>query len=657
MTFQGFWNKLLFINLTEQSTEIIEPGIDFYQQFLGGYGLGVRFLFEHLQPKLDPLDAENLVGFFPGLLTGTGFPMTGRWMVVTKSPLTNLWNDSNCGGRCGPAMKRTGFDGIIFKGRAKNPMYVTIFNEEVRLHDASAIWGKTTHETHKFLKQKYPKAKPLCIGPAGEKLVRFAAVIDDQHRAAARGGTGAVMGSKNLKAVVFEGKKKVPLTNLATFKELSREYRNFLKIKPSWIARQPSKLMKMSLPLLRKVKFQVRASAGTPNLTLATLKQYGSCVSTSLLTQMGDAPVKNWSGIGFIDFPTNKSGKLSDDNIIKYNTKNYGCSHCYISCGAKASVKEGKWKDLESYKPEYETLAAFGSLCLIDETEFIFKVNSLCDQLGLDTISTGAVVAFAIECAERGLLQKENLKLEWGNSDAVYELVELIGSRSDIGDLLAEGVMRTCEKIGSSALPYAIHVHGQELAMHDPKHDPIYGIAYIAEAIPGRHNQAVEVATTLADVQTYLKTIGENIPKRYDYNGKGRYQALVSPYLHVADSLGFCHYALVVGNMPSFFDVINAVTGWNNSLETLFLTGERIKTLKHLFNIREGASPKDFALPDRVKGEPPQKKGPLANVTLDVEQMKTSYYETLDWDKTTGIPSEKKLEKLNLKELWKQQQN
>ncbi|MFX0091233.1 MAG: aldehyde ferredoxin oxidoreductase family protein [Candidatus Hodarchaeota archaeon] len=654
MSFPGFWNKILVINLTKQTTNIVNLGEEIYHRFLGGYGLGVRFLFEHLSKKINPLDPENLLGFFPGFLTGTIFPMTGRWMVVTKSPLTGLWNESNCGGRCGPEMKLTGFDGIVFKGRAADPTYVTITNDNVGFYDASSLWGKTTDKTHELLKKKHPRGKPLYIGPAGENLVRFAAIIDDCFRAAARGGSGAVMGSKNLKAVVFQGSNKVQIADQTIFKELARKYRDFLKIKPSWITRQPPRLMKLSLPFLRKRKFLVAISAGTPNLTLASMKLYGTSVSLNLSTQMGDAPVKNWSGIGYIDFPSVKAAKISDDNITMYNTKNYGCSHCYISCGAKAAIKEGKWKDSKLCKPEYESLAAFGPLCLIDDRDFIMKVNTLRDRMGLDVISTGAVVAFTIECALNGLIKTDNLELNWGNSDPVYELVQMIGLREGIGDLLAEGVMRVSKKIGSSSLPFALHVHGQELPMHDPRHDPGYGVAYVTAAVPANHNKPAEIGANVTEIRTYLNKIGEKPPKRYDYKAKGRYQALISPYIQVANALGFCQMALVVGNMPSFFELINAVTGWNYSLETLFLTGERITTLKQLFNIREGASPQDFILPDRAVGKPPHKKGPLENVILDVEAMKESYYETMTWDKTTGMPPKKRLEQLNLNTLWEQ---
>ncbi len=652
---KGIWNKILVVDLTNSATRVIRLRNEDYSQFLGGYGLGIRLLFEHMPPNTNPLGPDNILGFFPGLLTGTGFPMTGRWMAVGKSPLTGLWNDSNCGGKCGPEMKMTGYDGFLFKGQAKSPTYVTIYDDQINFHDASLLWGKQTDQVHQILKKEYPNAKSLYIGPAGENLVRFACIIDDRFRAAARGGLGAVMGSKKFKAVVFRGSKHVPITNPKEFWKIAKSYRKFLKKKPSWIDRQPIKLLSAFTPLLRRLKFQLKpASAIRSEMFLHIQHTYGTCVATHLATQIGDAPIKNWGGVSGADFSAKSSEKISDKNVIKYNTKTYGCRNCYLRCGAKAAIKEGIWKDENHSKPEYEALASFGGLCLIDEVESIFKINSLCDRLGLDVISAGAVAAFALESYEKGLLKikKDDLKLKWGNPEGVLKLVQLIGYRQGIGNLLAEGVSRVSEKLGPAATPLAIHVHGQELPMHDPKYDPNYGVAYLTDASPGRHTQAAGLLTHLPDVKKRLKLLNSREPERFDYSAQGVSQALISPYLHVTNSLGFCMFSLIVGNLPPFSKIITALIGMEYPLNSIFETGERILTLRHLFNLREGVNPQDFVLPDRPRGNPPHFRGPLKGISLDTDAIKRSFFSAMDWEIKTGIPSYKKLEYLGLLNLW-----
>ncbi|MFX0170749.1 MAG: aldehyde ferredoxin oxidoreductase family protein [Candidatus Hodarchaeota archaeon] len=654
----GVWNKVLIIDLTTLSSQVLTLNENDYLNFLGGYGLGVKVLFEHMSPNIDPLGPENVLGFFPGFLTGTGFPMTGRWMAVSKSPLTGLWNDSNCGGQCGPEMKKTGFDGFLIKGQSKNPIYITILDDQVEFHDALSLWGKTTNKTHRILKKRYPRGKPLYIGPAGENLVRYACIIDDRFRAAGRGGLGAVMGSKKLKAIIFRGSRKIAIARPQKFRDLSKKYRLFLKKKPSWIDRQPTKLLGAFVPLLRRIRFHFKPSLVIRSEMLIHMhKTYGTCVATHLSTQMGDAPIKNWKGIGFIDFPPEKSKKISDDSVIRYKTKSYGCRNCYLHCGGEAKVKKGKWKDLDLSKAEYESAAAFGGMCLIDDIEFILKVNSLCDRLGLDAISTGGVIAFIMECQEKKIVSNQINGLDWGKPDAVFDLVKLIGYRQGIGDFLAEGVARMAEKLGPSSTPLAIHVHNQELPMHDPKYDPSYGVTYLTDATPGRHTQNAVLLSHHPDVKRYYKSLKWKIKDHYDYYSLGTVQALVTPYLQVANALGFCFFAVVTGNFPSFSDVITSVIGSKYSLDHVFKTGERILTLRHLFNLREGAFPEDFKFPNRVKGIPPHSIGPLQGVTLEPEVMKQAYFSTLNWDMETGLPSRPKLDQLALTKLWDSQFN
>ena len=391
------------------------------------------------------------------------------------------------------------------------------------------------------------------------------------------------------------------------------------------------------------------------------LLQYGTAGITGFASEGGDSPVKNWKGNGYRDFPIDTcSSLLSDDKIIKSQIKRYHCYSCPLGCGGIIRLINDKYNIPESHKPEYETLSAFGSLCLNNDLPSVFYLNDLCNRAGIDTISVGSAIAFAMECFEEGILTEKDidgLNLKWGNTDAIVKLTKKIIKREGFGDVLADGVQKAAEKIGKNSFEFAMHTGKQELPMHDPKADPGYGLAYITEPTPGRHTiasyttqQLLGIDKKFPETKNFPLLISKKV--QYDSNpAKIAGQVISSKYVQVVNAAGVCLFGVETGGELPLFEWINAVTGWNFSDKEYLETGERIQTLRHSFNIREGILPENIKLPLRVQGIPPLKEGPLANVTLSSEQMKKEYYKHFDWDIITGKPGLEKLKQLDLQEV------
>jgi len=617
----GFIGKILRVDLT--LGKVHEDTLDerFYKTWLGGYGLGARIIYGDIARKTPPLGPGNILGFAAGLLSGTLTPFGSGVAVVGKSPLTGTWGDARVGGFFGSELKFAGFDAIFLYGRSSKPVYLWVNDGKALVKDASGLWGRDTVETEDMVKEAHSdkRVQVASIGPAGEKLSLISGIMTDKGRAAARSGLGSVAGSKNLKAVAVRGTGTIPLEDREKVAELRRQ---FIKIAqeergPYW----------------------------------EYFTTYGTSGSTELLSLTGDSPCKNWTGAGGLDFPT--AGKISDDKVLIYQTRKYACHGCPMACGGHVRVETGS-SVIEGLKPEYESLAAFGTLCLNDDLESIMLVNDLCNRYGLDTISTGSTIAFAIECYENKLLTKEDtggIELTWGNGAAIVELTELIARRVGFGATLADGVKVAAAKIGRGAEKYALHVAGQELPMHDPKLMPAYGTAYVVDATPGRHTQGYAI---------YLDGLpGVEMPPfgdEQDSRGKGAATAYMSYFTHVVNALGVCMFPsslVVVGGIPSHADFVNAVTGWDTTMSTLLGCGERIACMRQAFNVREGFVPMDFTLPGRASGNPPLPDGPLKGVTVDIEKWVRAYYQYADWDYETGKPSLRKLIQLGLDDVAK----
>ncbi len=618
----GYMGKILFVDLSkgELKDEVLDEKL--CRDFIGGYGIGARIIYSRQKAGVDPLGPENILGFMTGPLTGTDTPFGSRYgVVVGKSPLTGGWGDANSGGDFGPYLKFAGYDGIFFTGASEKPVYLFIKDGKAELRDAAHLWGKDSFETEDMLKAELgEKVRVASIGPAGEKLSLISSIMNNKGRAAGRSGVGAVMGSKKLKAVAVVGTAKVPVANSEEVSNLRKKYMAELK---------------------------------GPLVDL--MRKFGTAGFTAPSALSGDSPVKNWGGVGTRDFPN--ASLISDVNVINRLDKRYACYRCPIGCGGymKAGIGEYKYK-AGTKKPEYETLGMFGTLCLNDNLESITMAGDICNRYGLDTVSTGATIAFAIECYENGIITKkdtEGIELTWGNHKAIVAMTEKLAKREGFGAVLADGIKVAAERIGKGAERYAIHVHGQELPAHDPKLAPGYATAYQSEPTPGRHTQGGLVLIDLG-----LTLPGLELPPldKYTYTGKGKYEVILKNANHLLNATGMCQFSRIFLPWDAMDKFLSLVTGWQLSSEEITMICERISAIRQAFNLREGLSPKDFKLRGRPIGEPPLKEGPVANITVDVDTLVSEYYKALDWDPETGKPSQKRLLKLGLedvaKDLW-----
>jgi len=595
----GYMGRLLFVNLSSGEIKEETPDENLYLDFIGGYGIGSRILYDRQKGGVDPLGPDNILGMITGPLTGTPAIGGARYQAMAKSPLTRGWGDANSGGHFGPYLKFAGYDGVFFNGISEKPVYLLIDNGRAELKDADHLWGKDAYETEDTLEAEYgSKAKVICIGPAGEKLSRVASIITHKGDAAGRSGLGAVMGSKKLKAVVARGDREVPIADI---EEANR---------------------------FRKEQIEDLKESGF----LERFHKYGTGSHGDLSAHSGDSPVKNWGSIGIIEMP-DVSG-LHRDMIIANLDKRIGCWHCPAAC--KGSLKAGIEYPYPAgnHRLEYETIGAFGANCCNTNAESIAMASHLCNSYGMDTISAGAIVAFAMECYEHGIITRadtDGIELTWGNPQALVAITEKIVKREGIGDVLADGVKIAAERIGKGAEEFAVHIGGQELGMHDPKvagHQFAgmpSGAMYWMNATPGRHTQAFGPVSFMS---------------------------------HLNNAMGTCMIIFMwrAARGPYVQKMMTAVTGLDRSMEELLKAGERIANMRHVFNLREGINPLERKVHGRITGRPPQKEGPLAGVSLDIEAEAWWYLGTLDWDRITTKPSKNKLLELGLndiaEELW-----
>jgi aldehyde:ferredoxin oxidoreductase len=586
----GYMGKVLFVDLSKG--ELTDEALDekLCHDFIGGYGIGARIIYSRQKGGVDPLGPENFLGLITGPLTGTPATVGARYSAVGKAPLTGGWGDANSGGIFGPHLKFAGYDAVFFNGIADKPVYLFIDNGKAELRDASHLWGKDTYETEDMLQAEHGRQTHVsCIGQSAEKLSLISCIITKRGAAAGRSGLGAVMGSKKLKAVAVRGNQKVPIADSETANRLRREHIAELK------------------------------AAEWP------LRKYGTTVGTHLSAHSGDSPVKNWGGVGVADFP-DPSG-VSGDAAIANQERNEACWHCPIACEGILKEGTGEYKYAAgNRRPEYETQAAFGTMCLNNNTESIAMANDICNRYSLDTISAGGTIAFAIECYEDGLISKKDtdgIELTWGNHRSIVAMTEKMAKREGFGDILADGVKIAAERIGKGAEQYAIHIGGQELGMHDPKllsHGPYFAASrFQMDATPGRHNQQF---------------------------GPSSFQG------HVLNAAGLCGF----GGPKYIMGFMSAVTGWDCSMDELLKVGERIANMRHAFNLREGINPLELKVHPRIIGKPPFETGPLAGVTADIKAQNYWNLGALDWDSVTTKPSKKKLLDLGLedvaKDLW-----
>jgi aldehyde:ferredoxin oxidoreductase len=606
----GYMGKVLLVNLSknELRDETLDEKLE--RDFIGGYGIGARILFSRQKAGVDPLGPDNTLGILTGPLTGSPALSGTRYTVVAKSPLTGGWGDANSGGYFGPHMKFAGYDGVLFTGISEKPVYLFIDSGKAELRDAAHLWGKDTFETEDILKSELGKdVEVACIGQAGERLSLISAIMNNKGRAAGRSGLGAVMGSKKVKAVAVKGNMKIPLADEKRANELRRKYLSELA--------GPADMFR---------------NFGTPAITVSSARS-------------GDSPVKNWGGVGVVNFPDAEPIGLNP--VMERQTKAFACYRCPFGCGGHMKEGTGEYKyEAGAHKPEYETLAMFGTNCLNNNLESIIKANDICNRYGLDTISTGATIAFAIECYENGLITKadtDGIEMTWGNHRAIVAMTEKLAKREGFGDVLADGTKVAAEKIGKGADKFAMNIHGQEVPAHDPKLGFHYGTTYRLDPTPARHTQGSEG----------LHPPGL-IPKfdRKSFAGRGEAHKIGSNFNHVLNCVGMCQFMYMsLPTVDAVTDFMSAVTGWDVTTDELLKTGERISDLRQAFNIREGLNPLQFKVPDRLLGRPPQEEGPLAGVTVDEDTLVKEYLSAMDWDPKTAKPSKKRLQELGLEDV------
>ena len=607
---KGWMGKILRVDLTtgEIKDELLDPQVA--KDYIGGRGIGIYYLNKEMDPACDPLSPENLMVMMTGPLTGTGAPTGARYMVMTKSPLTGAVTCSNSGGMMPRDMKRAGYDGIIFKGKSEKPVFLFVDNGKAVLKDADHLWGKSVPETTDLLlAQTDPKARVACIGPAGENQVLFAGIMNEKHRAAGRSGVGAVMGSKNLKAVVVLGKGKIPLADPEGFKSFNQ---NILHQYTSDAKKTP-------------VGLTINGTAGVVAVTRAK----------------GILPTKNWQQGEFDGWEDIQGTTLTE----KYLVKNQGCFGCPIKCGRITKVTEPGFEG-EGEGPEYETVYAMGSNCMIDNLAAITKANYLCNELGLDTITMGATVACAMELVDRGYLSEDEVgrSLKWGEGDALVELTRQTAYREGFGDKLADGSYRLADGYGHPEL--AMVSKKQEFPGYEPRGAKAMGLAYATSPIGGSHMRGdpayFEIfGTTFA--MDPLTTKGKAGPTK-------RIQDLSA----IVDAAGLCIFfgarMLAEKNATmsptGMLEYLNTATGADYSIEELVNAAERIINAERMFIVNAGFDRKDDSLPKRLTDEP-LPSGPAKGEVCDLDTMLDDYYKVQGWD-NNGVPSKKTLEKFGL---------
>ncbi len=591
-----YFKKLLRVNLSDRKIKEEEIPDEILKKYLGGRGLGTKYLFDEIDPEVDPFSPENKLIFVTGPLTGTNAPTGGRYMVVTKGPLTGTVACSNSGGYWGAELKKAGYDMLIVEGKAETPVYILIKDNEVKINDAEDLWGLNTHITTDRLIEKFGEkdAKVACIGPAGENRVLFACIINDKHRAAGRTGVGAVMGSKNLKAIIVKGTNKIELDNAEEFKKTISE--KFKKIREN-------------------------------DVTGEALPKLGTKVLDSIINENGLYPTKNFQ-LGVFE----GTSEINGEALVEkgYLIKNKACFACPIACGRVVRLPNGK----EGEGPEYESGWAYGACCGVNDLIAITEANFLCNELGLDTISAGVTIACAMELYEKGYIPKEDLKngpeLRFGSSEAIVYYTKAIGYREGFGDKLAQGAYRL--SIMYKHPECAMTVKKQELPAYDPRGAQGHGLQYATSNRGGCHVRGYMIAPEILGVPEKLD------PQSIE--GKANWVKIFQDLTAVIDSAGLCLFTSFALGADDYRDIINAGTGFNLTTEQMLEIGERIYNLERLFNLKAGISPKEDTLPDRfIEEEMPE--GPNKGAVVHLDKLLPEYYKVRGWNEDGTIPEEK----------------
>jgi aldehyde:ferredoxin oxidoreductase len=609
-TYKGYVGKILRADLSTGRTWETKIEDDFAEKWIGGRGFIAKILYDELEPGIDPLSPKNKLVFMTGPLAGTNIPLTGKYTVGMKSPLTKTISVSYCGGHFGPNMKFAGYDGVVFEGKSDKKVYAYLHDGKMELKDASHLWGKTTHETEDAVTIELgskPTLKVSSIGPAGENLVRFASIMSDKHAAAARCGPGAVMGSKNLKAFAVYGTGRIET-------HVGREtWRETL----AWIGKIVDS-----------------------NEVVKAFNADGTTGSVAFVNELGLMPTRNYQE-GYFE-----GADTIGADYIKKHWPDKGFVHCWgcrVLCSKWINVQEGEHAGIKTDRPEHENIFALGSNCGISSFETVAHANLLCDQYGMDTISTGVVASFAMECFERGIIKErdtDGTNLKFGSEKGLLWLIEKIARREGIGNALADGVRIAADGFGGDAWKYAMHVKGLEMPGYDPRGAKGIGLNYATASRGADHNDGWTIAVELFGMPQKVDRFAEDENKAkwvMDFQ-----DSTTSPI----DTAVFCDFCLDFGFSPEVIErLMHEAVGFNYTYADMVKVGERINNLERLFNLREGYTRKDDDLP--VRFLEPLPTGQSKGQTFDINKTLDSYYKLRGWNEQ-GIPTKQKLKELSI---------
>lgn len=606
--------KILRVDLTSESIKTEEFSVEDRKKYIGALGYAALILLKEVDKNVGPFDPENRLIWVSGVLTGLVAPAANKSIVLSRSPLTNGWGDAIFSARAGIQLKRAGYDMVVVQGKAAKPVYLWITNDGVEIRDASNVWGLGMHRTFEVIKEelKDPKVNIIGIGTAGEKLVRLANVGSDDMRFAGRTGVGAVMGSKNLKAIAVKGQETLGVADAEKFEEVKKEINKVILESPARNA----------------------------------FRNFGTSGGVEMFEKVGNLPVRNWSRASFPQAREISGQKMAETILVRPKP----CEYCTFACGRVIRIEDEELKLEEVEGPEYETIAMLGSNCLNSDLLSIAKMNYYCNDYGIDTISTGAAIAFAMEIYENGIITKEDtggLEIKWGDVNVMLKLIHQIGNKEGFGALLGEGSKRAAEKIGKGAEKYAMQVKGVDLPAHSPYKFKSMGLNYATSNRGACHNRGSP--SYIARGITKYPELGWNIDvDPASEAGKGKLTKMHQDFCAVIDAMGICKFVWLFGRvpLPLMQQIYNAATGFNLSIEDMMKGGERIWILQRAFNVKMGLSKKDDTLPERFIKEP-MPDGAVEGQTVNLEPMLNEYYKERGLD-DEGKPTLEKLRELEL---------
>lgn len=611
----GYAGKVLRINLTEYKTTTEPLDLKMAKLYLGGRGFNAYRLYKEVSAGIDPLGPDNKLMIATGPLVGTMFPTASRFNVSAKSPLTGIFGDTNAGGHFAPEMKYAGYDQVIIEGRAEKPSYINIRDNNVEVLDADGIWGSTVFQADAAIKkQQNSRTQTLICGPAAEKGVLFAGLFANQVRAASRTGMGTVLASKNIKAVAIRGTGEIEVAYPEDFEKL---------------------VLQLEKEIREHEQYQGRRLMGTTRILM-------------MANKAGFLPTRNYTEGTF-----EHAEKVSGERLAaEYNVKTRGCFACTIPCSRIYTVKDGDYKG-HGEGPEYESLGSFTSRIGNNDIELALKANDLCNQQGIDILSTAGCIGWAMELYEKGILTKEEtggLELNWGNPEAVFTLIHQIANREGFGDILADGSVKAAEKLGKG-LGYTVQVKGMDLIMADPRGLKGFGLGYAVASRGGDHLRSEPFIELSDDPAIGEEMFGEpGATLRMSDTGKGKLIKYFEDWCAVIDALEPCKNIMQNMMLLEFKRVAQAytvITGITVTTEDIKTAGERINNIERMFGVREGISRKDDTLPSRFM-KTPLNKGKSAGTVLDMDLMLDEYYQIRGWDPITGHPKKETLIRLNI---------